>query len=202
MNFSGLNFCDTANGPGCRVSLFVSGCTNRCKGCFSPHTWDFDAGELFARKQMKEILDKSEPDYIRGLSILGGEPMHPKNSGAVLDVVREYRDRFGDKKDIWLWTGYEFQHLYQPLLDCRMDDFFSAGYLDYPKTEEGVELTKLVDVFVCGRFDESKKDLTLPYRGSSNQYLVFRKEGEPPNYWCRDTDNDVISEKIKKTGPG
>ena len=208
MNFSGINFCDTGNGPGCRVSLFVSGCTNNCKGCFSKNTWDFESGELFTRKQMKEILDRSEPKFIRGLSILGGEPLHPKNSEEVLKIVKEYRDRFGETKDVWIWTGYEFDHLRYPINaydQCMIDEgldlkeeFYKAGYKDYPLCDATKELLGLRCVFVCGRFNEDEKDLTLPYRGSRNQYLVFTDKG---NYrWAY--KNDDIEEKIKEMGLG
>ena len=204
MNFSGINFCDTANGPGCRVSLFVSGCTNRCKGCFSTNTWDFDAGELFTRKQMKEILDKSAPGYIRGLSILGGEPMHPKNSPIVLDIVNEYRERFGESKDIWIWTGYEFEYLYRPLLDSGgvTNEFIDRGYTDYPEWIVDKSIIDKTDVFVCGRFEEDKKDLTLPYRGSSNQYLVFSDRDKHPSEFCKTSDATIIQKQIEKTGLG
>ena len=172
MNFSGINFCDTANGPGCRVSLFVSGCTNNCKGCFSKNTWDFNAGELFTFRHMNEILDRSDPKFIRGLSILGGEPLHPNNSEEVLRIVEEYRKRFEDTKDIWIWTGYEINDVKNQGVTA---EFYAKGYKDYPGCEATVKLFDLVDVFVCGRFEEDKKDLTLPYRGSKNQYLVFTK---------------------------
>lgn len=179
MNIGNINFCDTANGPGVRVSVFVSGCTNGCKGCFNLEAWNFDFGEVFGYRHMKEIIEKSEPGYISGLSILGGEPLHPKNSEQVRNILERYREHFGQKKNIWIWTGYEYEQLINPIdkWDSSSDDpvkkFYEMGYKDYPYNENSVKIVDLSNVLVTGRFEESLKDLTLKFRGSTNQKLVY-----------------------------
>lgn len=178
MNIGTINFCDTANGPGCRVSVFVSGCTNGCRGCFNKASMDFDFGELFRYRDMKTIIEKSEPDYISGLSMLGGEPMHPRNVGQVRRILEEYRDHFGDRKTIWVWTGYEYEHLVYPIeqwnlsVDDPVKKFYEMGYKDYPYNEDSQKVVDLADVLVTGRFEEDLKDLTIPFRGSSNQKII------------------------------
>ena len=104
MNYSAIRTCDVANGPGVRVSLFVSGCRHRCKGCFNPDTWDFAAGEPWTDAVQKKVLASCEPDWIQGLSLLGGEPFEPPNQRALVPLLREFRKRF-PKKDVWAWTG-------------------------------------------------------------------------------------------------
>ena len=110
MNYADIRPIDVANGPGVRVSLFVSGCTHHCEGCFNPETWDFHYGKPFGPEQEEEILSALSRPYIHGLSLLGGEPMEPENQPAILRLVRRVRERFPDK-DIWCYSGYLFPRL-------------------------------------------------------------------------------------------
>ena len=147
MNYAAIKPCDIANGPGVRVSLFVSGCTHHCPGCFQPETWDFSYGTPFTEETCRQILQLLQPDYIRGLTLLGGEPFEPANQQALLPLVREVRQRY-PAKTIWAFSGYTFDQL-----------------RDAP-------LLPLVDVLVDGPFVEARKDLGLRFRGSSNQRLI------------------------------
>lgn len=149
MHYSGIKMYDVANGPGFRVSLFVSGCRNRCKGCFNPETWSFTYGQEFTYSTLLE-LDRALADpNIAGLSILGGDPFEPENIQTVTDICK-YVKRHYPSKDIWVWTGY---------------DFIEDGLIDMPIMED-------IDVLVDGRFEESLKDLRLKWRGSSNQRVI------------------------------
>ena len=114
MNYATIKKCDVANGPGVRVSLYVSGCTHHCKGCFNQETWDFAFGKPFTRDQLKEILEDLEPEYIRGFSLLGGEPFEPANQEVLVGVLRHIRERY-PKKTIWCYSGYT----YEQLTGCR-----------------------------------------------------------------------------------
>lgn len=160
MNYASLKKTDVANGPGIRVSLFVSGCTHACKGCFNAVAWDFQYGQPFTDETMKEILDALAPEYIRGFSVLGGEPMEPQNTEAVLEIIRKVKQSY-PQKDIWCYTGYDYE---KDLLareaagDCNM-----------------TELLGLIDVLVDGEFIEEKKNLRLAFRGSENQRLIDLK---------------------------
>ena len=108
MNWSAIRTCDVANGPGVRVSLFVSGCRHRCKGCFNPDTWDFAAGEPWTEAEQEKVLAACEPNWIQGLSLLGGEPFEPPNQRALLPLLRAFRARF-PQKDVWAWTGCVYE---------------------------------------------------------------------------------------------
>ena len=154
MNYADIRPIDVANGPGVRVSLFVSGCTHHCEGCFNPETWDFHYGKPFGPEQEEEILSALSRPYIHGLSLLGGEPMEPENQEAVLRLVRRVRERFPDK-DIWCYSGY----LFESLRDSQVGEYSQ-------------ELLKELDVLVDGPFVLEKKDLSLRFRGSSNQRLI------------------------------
>lgn len=147
MNYAAIKPCDIANGPGVRVSLFVSGCTHHCKGCFQPETWDFAYGTPFTADTCEQILQLLAPDYIRGLTLLGGEPFEPSNQEALLPLVRAVRERY-PSKTLWAFSGYTFDQL-----------------RDSP-------LLPLLDVLVDGPFVEARKDLGLRFRGSSNQRLI------------------------------
>ena len=157
MNYASIKNCDIANGPGVRVSLFVSGCTHHCKGCFNEIAWDFDYGEAFTQDTVNTILDMLSPTYIKGLTVLGGEPFEPKNQAAVVDLLRQVKSKYPDKS-VWVFTGF--------LLD---KDIFSGriGDADILK-----EYLSYLDVLVDGPFIEEKKDLMLRFRGSSNQRLI------------------------------
>ena len=152
MKYATIKKLDVANGPGIRVSLFVSGCTHHCKGCFNPETWDFEYGEEFTTEVESDILDALKPDYIQGLSILGGEPLHPFNQLAVLEFVRKFKALYPNK-DLWVYTGYEYGN---------------------HKIME--ELLSYIDVLVDGQFKIDLKDLNLRFKGSSNQRIIDIKE--------------------------
>lgn len=147
MRYNTIKQLDIANGPGCRVSLFVQGCSFNCPGCFNGVAKDFDGGEEFTDLVLEKLFDLAAPDHIAGLSILGGEPLHPRNRADVLELVKQFKMRF-PKKSVWVWTGYLWEDV------C--DDLESSS----------------VDVLVDGRFEEDLKDLRLQYRGSSNQRVI------------------------------
>lgn len=156
MNYAAIKPCDIANGPGVRVSLFVSGCTHHCPGCFQPETWDFAYGQPFTDDTIAHLLDQLAPDSIEGLTLLGGEPMEPVNREALLPLLQAVRKQF-PKKSIWCFTGYLFESL-------------RAGN---PGPKETIdEMLSMLDVLVDGPFVEAKKDLNLRFRGSSNQRLI------------------------------
>lgn len=157
MNFATIKNCDIANGPGVRVSLFVSGCTHHCKGCFNEIAWDFGYGEPFTQETVDLILQMLSPDYIQGLTLLGGEPFEPQNQGAVLDLVRQVRQRY-PQKSVWAYSGYLFD---KDILPGRLGD-----------SDVTQELVSLLDVLVDGPFVENQKDLSLRFRGSRNQRLI------------------------------
>ena len=158
MNYASIRECDIANGEGVRVSLFVSGCTHHCKGCFNPEQWDFNAGEPFTRKVESELLTALEPDFIDGLTVLGGEPMEPDNQRALVPFLRRFRERFGDTKTLWVYTG------------CVLETQLQAE--SRWRTEVTDEFLSMVDVLVDGPFLEAKKDISLRFRGSSNQRIL------------------------------
>lgn len=154
MNYATIKNCDIANGPGVRVSLFVSGCTHRCPGCFNEIAWDFDYGEPFTQETVDAILTMLKPDYIQGLTLLGGEPFEPQNQGAVVELLRQVKKTY-PQKSIWAFSGYLFE---KDILSGRLGD--TAEYLSY------------LDVLVDGPFIEAKKNLSLRFRGSENQRLI------------------------------
>jgi anaerobic ribonucleoside-triphosphate reductase activating protein len=154
MNYATIKNCDIANGPGVRVSLFVSGCTHRCPGCFNEIAWDFDYGEPFTQETVDVILTMLKPDYIQGLTLLGGEPFEPQNQGAVVELLRQVKKAY-PQKSIWAFSGYLFE---KDILSGRLGD--TAEYLSY------------LDVLVDGPFIEAKKNLSLRFRGSENQRLI------------------------------
>lgn len=157
MNYATIKNCDIANGPGVRVSLFVSGCTHRCKGCFNAVAWDFDYGEPFTQQTADTILDMLKPDYIQGLTLLGGEPFEPRNQPALVDLLRQVKSKY-PKKSIWAFSGYLFD---KDILPGRLGDpAITREFLSY------------LDVLVDGPFVESKKNLMLRFRGSENQRLI------------------------------
>ena len=160
MNYANIKHHDVANGPGIRVSLFVSGCTHHCKGCFNAEAWSFTYGEPFTQQTVEEILLALQPAYIQGLSLLGGEPFEPENQPAVLDLVRQVRAAYPEK-DIWAYSGYTLEQL----------------------QTRAPELLAQITVLVDGPFVESQKDLRLAFRGSANQRILdvpaSLKRGEP-----------------------
>lgn len=162
MYYGTIKQLDVANGPGVRVSLFVSGCRNRCKGCFQPETWDFLYGKPYTAEVEKELLLALRPDYVRGLTILGGEPFEPENQVVILPLLEKVRTLYPDK-DIWIFSGY------------RLDDELMAEGV-HPHTEYTSRILALIDVLVDGRFIEEKKNLSLVFRGSENQRLIDMKK--------------------------
>ena len=157
MNYATIKTRDIANGPGVRVSLFVSGCTHHCKNCFNQEAWDFDYGKPFTQETIDLILGMLAPDRIRGLTLLGGEPFEPQNQGPVLELLRQIKKRYPDKS-IWAFSGYLFD---KDILSGRLGDReVTKEYLSY------------LDVLVDGPFVQAKKDLSLRFRGSSNQRLI------------------------------
>ena len=162
MNYGAIKTADVANGPGVRVTLFVSGCTHHCRECFQPETWDFSYGEEFTEATQQELLKELSPDYIAGLTLLGGEPFEPANQRALLPFLRQVREQF-PRKTIWAFTGYLFEEL--------------AGYgSGRARCEDTDEMLSLIDVLVDGEFVIDKKDIRLRFRGSSNQRLLDVKQ--------------------------
>lgn len=157
MHYGAVKRCDVANGPGVRVTLFVSGCTNRCPGCFQKQTWDFDYGEPFTGETQEQLLELLRPGYIAGLTLLGGEPFEPQNQRALLPFVRRVRETYASKS-IWAYSGFTYETLVRP------------G--SHPNCEATQPLLSLIDVLVDGRFEEDKKDLSLRFRGSRNQRII------------------------------
>lgn len=156
MHYATIKNCDIANGPGVRVSLFVSGCTHHCKGCFNEVAWDFNYGEPFTQDTVDKILDMLKPDYVRGLTLLGGEPFEPQNQGSIVELLRAIKANYPDKS-IWAFSGYLFERITSGSLG---DWEITKEYLSY------------LDVLVDGPFVEEKKNLNLRFRGSENQRLI------------------------------
>ncbi len=157
MNYATIKNCDIANGPGVRVSLFVSGCTHHCKGCFNQEAWDFHFGKPFTQETIDRILAMLAPGYIRGLTLLGGEPFEPENQGPIVELLGQVKAKFPEKS-VWAFSGYLFD---RDILPGKLGDpAITREYLGY------------LDVLVDGPFVEAKKDLALRFRGSSNQRLI------------------------------
>lgn len=157
MHYGEIKNCDIANGIGVRVSLFVSGCTNHCEGCFQPETWDFNYGNDFTGETENRILEMLAPDYICGLTVLGGEPFEPENQRVLVDFLRKVRRKYPEKS-IWCFTGFTLEMLETEGTHCHCE-----------ATEE---MLSLIDVLVDGRFDKNKKNISLRFRGSENQRLI------------------------------
>ncbi len=167
MNYATIKNCDIANGPGVRVSLFVSGCTHRCKGCFNEIAWDFNYGEPFTQETIDSIVQMLKPDYVKGITLLGGEPFEPENQPAIVELLRQIKEKLPNKT-VWAFSGYLFD---KDILAGKLGDWeITRQFLDY------------VDVLVDGPFVEAKKDLSLRFRGSSNQRIIdvpaSREKGE------------------------
>ena len=161
MNYSGIKTHDVANGIGVRISLFVSGCTHHCKGCFNPETWDFCYGEPFTEKEEQKIIDALAPAYIKGFSLLGGEPFEPENQKVLLPLLEKIKATY-PKKDIWCYTGY--------MLDRELLKESRA------RTDVTDKMLSYIDILVDGEFIEDEKDLSIRFRGSRNQRIIDVKE--------------------------
>ncbi len=158
MNYAEIKYCDIANGSGVRTSLFVSGCTHRCKGCFNAVAWDFEYGNLFTDDIKEEILKSCEPDYVTGLTLLGGEPFEPENQTELAALVKEFKNRFPNKT-IWCFSGYTYEQL-------------AGVFPSRAKTDVTEEMLSYIDILVDGKFEEENHDITLRFRGSSNQRII------------------------------
>lgn len=161
MNYSDIKNYDIANGPGVRVSVFVSGCTHHCKGCFNPETWDFNNGASFTGETINEIIKMLEKPYIAGLTLLGGEPLEYSNQQGLIPLVKKVREVFPDKS-IWCFTGYDFEK-----------DVMEKMYAEWPETKE---LLSYIDIIVDGKFVEELKNINLRFKGSSNQRTIVVKD--------------------------
>ena len=174
MNYAEIKKCDVANGPGVRVSLFVSGCTHHCKECFNPETWDFNYGREFTDNTEEEIIKYMEPEYIKGLTLLGGEPLEHCNQQGLLPLLRKVKHIYPEK-NIWCFTGYDFEK------DV-------TGHM-LGEWEETKEMLSYIDVMVDGEFMADKKDLNLVFKGSSNQRTIMVQESMKCGeivYWERE----------------
>ena len=157
MYYGTIKNFDVADGPGCRVSLFVSGCRNHCPGCFNQETWDFHYGQEYTAETEQMILQALAPDYIQGLSLLGGDPFEPENQRELLRLLRSVKSAF-PKKDIWAYTGYTLERLQN-----------AEGH---PRCEATDEMLSMIDILVDGPFIEAKENISLRFRGSENQRII------------------------------
>lgn len=153
MNYATIKKNDIANGPGIRVSLFVSGCRHRCKNCFNSEAWDFNYGNKFTDDTIDEIITALKPDYVEGLSLLGGEPFEPENREGLIKLLEAMREKLPNK-NIWCYTGFTFE-----------DDLLNGN-------ETVKKMLSMIDVLVDGKFVEELKDASLIFRGSSNQNII------------------------------
>lgn len=165
MNYGAIKNCDIANGPGVRVSLFVSGCAHHCPGCFQPETWDFNYGKPFTNETIKDILALLEPEYIAGLTILGGEPMDPHNLEEVFKLVYTVRDLM-PTKTIWIYSGSTYEELIEGQDYDGLDGWLTKRILE------------TVDILVDGPFIEAQKNIGLQFRGSENQRIIDLRKTE------------------------
>ena len=157
MYYGEIKRMDVANGIGIRATLFVSGCTNRCKNCFQPQTWNFCYGQEFTEETLAELMDALKPSYVRGLTLLGGEPFEPANQRVLVDVLRRVRAAYPEK-DVWVFSGFTLD-------EELMKD-------SYARCEVTDEMLSMVDVLVDGRYVDELRDLALQFRGSSNQRII------------------------------
>ena len=162
MNYCNIKYYDIANGEGVRTTLFVSGCTNHCEECFQPETWNFDFGEPFTEEVEKKILDSLAPYYVNGLTLLGGEPFEPSNQRALIPFLKRVREAYPNK-NIWCFTGFTLD-----------GELWRDG--SHPRCEVTDEMLSLIDVLVDGRFVRDLKDISLKFRGSSNQRIIDVKK--------------------------
>jgi anaerobic ribonucleoside-triphosphate reductase activating protein len=168
MHYGELKKCDIANGTGVRVTLFVSGCTNHCEGCFQPQTWDFCYGRPFTEETEAELFAELDKGYVDGLTVLGGEPFEPKNQPTLTALLRRVKERYPNKT-VWCFTGFRLH-----------DELLCDG--SYPRTELTDEMLSYIDILVDGRFMLELKDISLQFRGSRNQRIIdmnkTRQSGE------------------------
>lgn len=158
MNYAEIKYYDIANGPGVRVTLFVSGCTHRCKNCFNEIAWDFSYGQLFTEDTENDILKACESDYISGISVLGGEPFEPENQSALIEFLIKFKNKFPNKS-VWCYSGYVYEQI--------IGEFPARCFTDKSKC-----MLNLIDVLVDGKFVEELHSLKLKFKGSSNQRII------------------------------
>lgn len=166
MNYGAIKKCDIANGVGVRTVLFVSGCTHHCKGCFQPETWNFDYGERYTKETEDEIIESLRPDYVDGITLLGGEPFEPENQRELVKLLRRIKKEL-PQKTVWSFSGYTYEELTgNSRAVCEVTN----------------EMLSMLDVLVDGEFVEAKRNISLRFRGSENQRLIdmnkTRKEGK------------------------
>ena len=166
MHYAAIKPCDVANGPGIRVSLFVSGCNHHCKGCFNEIAWNFEYGNEFNQETIDSILKDLDKDYIEGLSLLGGEPLEHSNQKGLLELVKQVKQKFPNKT-IWCYTGFDFEK-----------DVMGNMYKNWEETKQ---LVDNIDVIVDGKFQIENKNPSLQFRGSSNQRLIDVKRSRQEN---------------------
>lgn len=170
MYYGAIKKNDIANGPGVRVTLFVSGCTHHCDGCFQPETWNFTYGQLFTAETEKELLEALEPEYVQGLTLLGGEPMEPENQRVLASFLNKVKAQYPEK-NIWCFSGYLYEELSGQ----------SKG-TGRARCEVTDEMLSMIDVLVDGEFELETRNLMLKFRGSENQRLIdlnkTREQGE------------------------
>lgn len=176
MNYANIKYYDIADGEGVRTTLFVSGCTNRCKGCFQPQTWDFSYGKPFTEAVQKELLESLSPSYINGLTLLGGEPFEPSNQAALLPFLRRVKAEYPEKT-VWAFTGFVYDR-----------DLVAGGRKHTDFTDE---MLSYVDILVDGPYVDELHDITLQFRGSANQRIIDMNR-------TRETGALTIWEKLRK----
>ena len=167
MYYGEIKKVDIANGKGVRVSLFVSGCTHHCKGCFNPETWNFDFGKEYTKETEDDIIKSLEPSYIEGLSLLGGEPFEPQNQPTLVGLLKRIKKEL-PTKNVWCYTGYTFEEL-------------TGQKKSRAFTDTTAEMLSMIDVLVDGEFVEGLKDISLKFRGSSNQRIIDVKKSLDAN---------------------
>lgn len=180
MHYATIKECDVANGPGVRVSLFVSGCNHHCKGCFNEIAWNFNYGNEFTEETVNKVLKDLDKDYIEGLSLLGGEPLEHANQKGLLPLIKKVKEKYPNKS-IWCYTGFDFEK-----------DVMGNMYKNWEETKE---LVDNIDVIVDGKFEQELKNPSLKFRGSSNQRLIDVQKSikEKQIIWA-----DVDDSEIKK----
>lgn len=183
MNYADIKRWDVANGPGIRISLFVSGCPHACKGCFNQEAWDFAYGKPFTKEEETFILKELDKSYYHGLTLLGGEPLHPDNQKGLLSFVKKVKERY-PQKTIWCYSGY----VWEP-------EILGWMYEQVPQTKE---LLACVDVLVDGRFVEEKKQVDLKFRGSANQRLIDVKKSLEEGYAVLWEEKEYIHVEVKE----
>ncbi len=196
MHYGEIKTCDIANGPGVRTTLFVSGCRHHCEGCFQPETWNFEYGKPFTDETKDEILKSLKPDYIRGLTLLGGEPFEPENQKELVGLLQDVKKYF-PKKDIWCFSGYLFEEIVGKQ-ECVLEHNDMELPAEHPRCEVTDELLSLIDVLVDGEFQQDKRDLSLQFRGTTNQRIIRVAESLAAGKVVLWSDERSLENQMKK----